>query len=70
LSWVAEVFGAPTIDRTSTRSTVAVLTGPTFLVSTALALDVGLITPVRGDMPNAIYAGFVWNLGRFPFVGY
>ena len=68
LSWVAEVFGSPTIDGTSTRSTVAVLTGPTFLVSTALNLDLGLITPVRGDMPNALYAGFVWNLGRFPFV--
>jgi hypothetical protein len=68
LSWVAELFGAPTIDGTATRSTVAVLTGPTFLVSTALSLDAGFITPVRGDMPNAIYAGFVWNLGRFPFV--
>jgi hypothetical protein len=70
LSWVAEVFGAPTIDGSETRSTVAVLTGPTFLVSTALNLDAGVITPVRGDLPNAIYAGFVWNLGRFPFVGY
>ncbi len=68
LSWVAELFGAPTIDGTATRSTVAVLTGPTFLVSTALNLDAGVITPVRGDMPNAIYAGLVWNLGRFPFV--
>jgi hypothetical protein len=69
LSWVAELFGEPTIDGSATRSTVAVLTGPTFLVSTALNLDLGLITPVRGDMPNAIYAGFVWNLGRFPFIG-
>jgi hypothetical protein len=68
LGWVAEVFGAPTIDGTDTRSTVAMLLGPTFLVSTALNLDLGVITPVRGDMPNAIYAGFVWNLGRFPFV--
>jgi hypothetical protein len=69
LSWVAELFGAPTIDGTATSSTVAVLTGPTFLVSTALNLDAGVIAPVRGDMPNAIYAGFVWNLGKFPFVG-
>jgi hypothetical protein len=69
VSWVAELFGAPTIDGTATRSTVAVLTGPTFLVSTALGLDAGVITPVRGDMANAIYAGFVWNLGKFPFVG-
>jgi hypothetical protein len=69
VSWVVELFGAPTVDGTATRSTVAVLTGPTFLVSTALSLDAGVITPVRGDMANAIYAGFVWNLGKFPFVG-
>jgi hypothetical protein len=69
MSWVAELFGQPIIDGSTTQSTVAVLTGPTFLVSTALGLDLGVITPVRGDMPNAIYAGLVWNLGRFPFVG-
>lgn len=67
LSWTAEVFGQPTIDGSGTPSTAAVLMGPTFLVSTALNLDLGIIAPFHGDMPNAIYAGFVWNLGSvFP----
>jgi hypothetical protein len=69
LSWVAELFGSPTIDGTTTRSTVAMLTGPTYLVSTALGIDAGVITRLRGEMPSAIYAGLVWNLGKFPFVG-
>ena len=63
LSWVAELFGVPTIDGTGRASTAALLTGPTFLVSPALNLDVGVIAQLRGDLPNAIYAGVVWNLG-------
>lgn len=63
LSWVAEFFGQPTIDGSGTPSTAAFLTGPTYLVSTALNLDFGIIAPFHGDMPNAIYAGVVWNLG-------
>ena len=63
LSWVAEVFGVPTIDGSGTVSTAALLTGPSFLVSPALNLDVGVIAPFHGDLPNAIYAGLVWNLG-------
>lgn len=65
-SAVAELFGAPTIDGSDRRSTVALLVGPTFLVSPALNLDAGVIAPLRGDLPNAIYAGMVWNLGRLP----
>jgi len=63
LSWAAEVFGVPTIDGSGTPSSAALLTGPTYLVSTAFNLDAGIIAPVRGDLPNAIYAGLVWNLG-------
>jgi hypothetical protein len=63
---VAELFGAPTIDGSARRSTVALLVGPTFLVQPALNVDAGVITPLRGDVPNAIYAGVVWNLGRLP----
>jgi hypothetical protein len=63
LSWVAEVFGQPTIDGSGTESTAALLTGPTYLVSTAFNVDVGIIAPFHGDMPNAIYAGVVWNVG-------
>ena len=63
LSWTAEVFGYPTIDGSGTASRAALLTGPTYLVSPALNLDVGFIAPLHGDQPNAIYAGVVWNLG-------
>jgi hypothetical protein len=64
VSWVAEAFGAPTIDGSGRSSTAAILTGPTWLVTPALNLDAGLIAPFHGDMPNAIYAGFVWNVGK------
>lgn len=67
LSWVAEVFGQPTIDGSGAASTAALLTGPTLLLDRAFNVDVGLITPFHGDMPNAIYAGLVWNAGRLPF---
>jgi Putative MetA-pathway of phenol degradation len=67
LSWVAELFGAPTIDGSGSPSTVAFLTGPTFLLQPSFNLDLGLITPLHGDMPNAVYAGLVWNVGKLPF---
>ena len=66
LSWVAEFFGFPTIDGSGSPSSAAFLTGPTFLVSPAFNLDLGIITPVRGELNNALYAGLVWNLGS-PF---
>ena len=66
LSWVAEFFGYPTIDGSGEQSRAAFLTGPTWLVSPALNLDAGVIAPLRGELPNALYAGIVWNLGS-PF---
>ena len=66
LSWVAEFFGFPTIDGSGSPSSTAFLTGPTFLISPAFNLDVGIITPLRGELRNALYAGFVWNMGS-PF---
>ncbi len=65
LSWVAELFGVPRIDGASPPPAIALLTGPSFLVSRALNLDVGIIAPLHGGIPNAIYAGLVWNLGTF-----
>lgn len=65
LSWVAELFGAPRIDGASAPPATALLTGPSFLISPALNLDAGIIAPIHGDTPNAIYAGLVWNLGTF-----
>jgi hypothetical protein len=64
LSWVAELFGLPTIDGSATRSSVALLTGPSFLIDRAFNVDAGVIAPMRGDLRNAIYVGFVWNVGR------
>ena len=66
MSWVAEFFGFPTIDGSGSASSAAFLTGPTFLVSPALNLDAGIITPLRGELSNALYAGVVWNMGS-PF---
>lgn len=65
LSWVAELFGVPRIDGASPPPLTAFLTGPSFLMSPALNLDVGVIAPIHGDSPNAIYMGLVWNLGTF-----
>jgi hypothetical protein len=63
LSWVAEVFGQPTIDGSGTPSTAAFLTGPTYLVSTTFNVDAGVIAPFHGNLPNSVYAGLVWNVG-------
>ena len=65
LSWVTELFGVPRVDGAMAPPATALLTGPSFLMSPALNLDVGIIAPIRGDIPNAIYAGLVWNLGTF-----
>ena len=63
LSWDIELFGYPTVDGSGNPSTVALLSGPGYLVSRILALDLGVIGPLRGRQPNAIYAGAVWNVG-------
>ena len=65
LSWGVELFGIPRVDGASAPPVTALLTGPSFLVSPALNLDLGIIAPIHGDMPNAVYAGVVWNLGTF-----
>ena len=43
---------------------VALLTGPTAEVRKWLALDIGVIIPVSGPQPHALYAGGVYNVGR------
>jgi hypothetical protein len=65
LSWNIELYGYPTIDGSGSPSTVAVLTGPGYLVSRSFNLDMGFISPLHGAQPNAIYAGAVWNVGSF-----
>jgi hypothetical protein len=64
LGAVAEVFGYPrTSGPQGAEATAALLVGPTFTVREWLALDTGLITPLAGPQPHAVYAGFVWNFG-------
>jgi len=63
--WTAEIYGYPgTSGPSGAAPIVAVLTGPTLLVRPWLALDAGVIVPVSGPQPRALYAGGVTNLGR------
>lgn len=65
LGWVGECYGYPgTSGPAGQAPIVAVLAGPTFLVRPWLAFDVGLIAPVSGPQPRALYAGMVYNVGR------
>ena len=65
LGWVAEVFGYPATDGpVGAESAVAFLAGPTLAVRSWLALDVGVILPITGPQPRAIYGGAVYNAGR------
>jgi hypothetical protein len=66
LGAVVEFFGYPgTSGPSGVEPTAALLAGPTFLVREWLAVDAGIITPLTGPQPHAIYAGFVWNFGCF-----
>jgi len=64
LGATAEIFGFPrTTGPVGTKGIAALLIGPTFLARKWLALDAGIITPITGPQPRAIYTGFVWNFG-------
>jgi hypothetical protein len=62
--WCAEVFGFPGIGAVAGDSVVALLGGPTFAVRPSIVLDAGVIAPLAGLQPRAIYAGVTWNIGR------
>ncbi|MDQ6829084.1 MAG: transporter [Gemmatimonadota bacterium] len=63
----AELYGYPgTSGPSGARPLVAVLTGPTAQIVEMLAVDAGIIIPIRGEQPHAIYAGFVYNFGKLP----
>jgi hypothetical protein len=63
--WAAECYGYPaTSGPAGQPSIVALLGGPTVLVRPWLALDAGVIVPVTGPQPRALYAGVVYNVGR------
>ena len=65
VGWVAELYGYPATSGPSGQSsTVALLVGPTFLPREWLFFDAGIISPITGPQPRAVYAGTVINLGR------
>lgn len=65
LGWAAEVYGYPgTSGPAGQAPIVALLAGPTLLPRPWLALDAGVIVPVAGPQPRALYAGVVWSVGR------
>lgn len=65
LGWVGECFGFPkTTGPAGQNGTVAFLTGPTAQLRPWLVLDAGVILPIAGPQPNALYAGLTWNFGR------
>lgn len=67
LGWALECYGYPgTAGPAGSAPIVAVLTGPTFDVRPELAVDVGVIVPMTGPQPHALYAGLVTSLGRLP----
>jgi hypothetical protein len=61
---VFEIFGYPrTSGPIGSKAITAVLLGPTLLLRDWLALDAGIIAPISGPQPHAVYTGFVWNFG-------
>ena len=65
VGWVAECYGFPaTHGASGSPSIVALLAGPTLLARPWLAFDAGIIVPVTGPQPRALYAGAVYNVGR------
>jgi hypothetical protein len=65
LGWDAEIFGLPgTSGPAGSKGIVALLTGPSFQPVKWLALDAGVIAPLTGPQPKAVYGGLVWNIGK------
>ena len=64
LGAVFEMFGYPgTSGPAGQKGSAAILVGPTFLLRKWLALDAGIISPLTGPQPHAVYTGFVWSCG-------
>lgn len=65
VGWAAELYGYPrTSGPAGANAIVAVLLGPTVTVERWLVLDAGVIRPVRGPQPRALYLGATYNIGR------
>jgi hypothetical protein len=65
-----ELYGFPgTRGPSGASPIVAVLLGPTFTPQPWLEVDAGIIMPVEGPQPHALYCGLVWNVGPLPRAG-
>jgi hypothetical protein len=65
VGWTVECFGYPgTSGPAGERAIIAILGGPTLRLHPWLVADAGVIVPVRGPEPRAVYAGLVYNIGR------
>jgi len=65
VGWSAECYGYPATSGPAGQSSiVAFLGGPTVLPRPWLELDAGVIVPIAGPQPRAIYAGLVYSVGR------
>lgn len=65
-SWGAEMFGYPqTSGPAGEPAFVGALVSTTIGVTSAFAIDAGMMVPVRGERPRALFAGGAWNVGRF-----
>ncbi len=65
LGWDGELYGYPaTAGPAGAATIIALLGGPTVGVREWLVLDVGLIVPIAGSQPRALYFGAVYNVGR------
>jgi hypothetical protein len=66
LGGVGELYGYPrTTGPAGEAGIVALLGGPTWQARDWLVFDAGVIVPVAGPQPWAIYAGLTWNAGRY-----
>jgi hypothetical protein len=66
VGFAAEIFGFPsTSGPAGAPGTVGLLAGPTVTLRPWAVIDAGVIVRVRGEQPNAMYAGLVYNFGRF-----
>jgi outer membrane putative beta-barrel porin/alpha-amylase len=65
LGFAAEVFGFPgTSGPAGADGIVALLGGPTVTIESWFVLDAGVIIPLTGPQPRALYSGLTWNVGR------
>ena len=66
LGGVGELYGYPcTTGPAGNPGIVALLGGPTWKARDWLVFDAGVIVPIAGPQPRALYAGVTWNAGRY-----